>query len=638
MGFIGWRFPPLSGGTRQGYTNNDIEVFKGEELMDNLAREICQNSLDAKDKTVNSPVKVVFELKYVKSDEHAVFSGYKKCIEGCKRYWGANMDAKLARFLSDATKMLNREEIPVLIAGDYNTRGLCGSRTRELKSTWEALTDVDGMSFKQEDTSAGAYGIGKNAPFACSALSMVFYGTAAEDGEKAFVGIARLATLYNDQNKETQRVGKYQNNNDAEEKWMPIFEENEDSFRDIFKRDQRGTDVIVVGFNQENHWTESVEKAIIKNFFVAIKENKLVVEIKNGSQTITINSGTLEKEINAFSEEMVTTYQLYKAFVSPDNHTTLSILEKNDVEVYIKSENDYSRTIANFRNTGMLVGQKSRRIFQHYAADVIVRGEELDALLKDTEPPRHNRWDYKLINGAEEKEKRKRAKIAIYKIDTEVLDLLKKQFEEYTEDTVDAIGVGEYLPDDVGSFGTSAVGDDILKAKIKIGKVKTVKAKKNKIDVKGTRQEGTPMPGDVKNLGKSPNPVVVPKVPQAVTPGEQQRQGAAYGNGSKRITIPNIHAQRAFPIDTAEGIYKIVLKPAEDCNNVYIACSAMGEDGKNDIIEIKNFTQNGKNIDVSEGKAGPIKLEKNIPSVFFAKFDREEKMVLNLHIAEVNEE
>ena len=44
MTTIGWRFPPLSGGTRQGYTNNDIEVFKGNELIDNLAREICQNS------------------------------------------------------------------------------------------------------------------------------------------------------------------------------------------------------------------------------------------------------------------------------------------------------------------------------------------------------------------------------------------------------------------------------------------------------------------------------------------------------------------------------------------------------------------------------------------------------------------
>ena len=38
---ISWRFPPSAGGPTQGYTNNDIEGFKGEELIDNLAREIC---------------------------------------------------------------------------------------------------------------------------------------------------------------------------------------------------------------------------------------------------------------------------------------------------------------------------------------------------------------------------------------------------------------------------------------------------------------------------------------------------------------------------------------------------------------------------------------------------------------------
>ena len=44
---ISWRFPPLSGGSKQGYTNNDIEGFKGEELIDNLAREISLNELPA---------------------------------------------------------------------------------------------------------------------------------------------------------------------------------------------------------------------------------------------------------------------------------------------------------------------------------------------------------------------------------------------------------------------------------------------------------------------------------------------------------------------------------------------------------------------------------------------------------------
>ena len=70
MAYIGWRFPQLSGGTRQTYTSNDIEGFKGEELIDNLARGTCQNSLDAKCKNVKKPVKVVFELRHISTRKY----------------------------------------------------------------------------------------------------------------------------------------------------------------------------------------------------------------------------------------------------------------------------------------------------------------------------------------------------------------------------------------------------------------------------------------------------------------------------------------------------------------------------------------------------------------------------------------
>lgn len=70
---VGWRFPPLSGGTRQGYTNNDIEVFKGQELIDNLAREICQNSLDAHIEGTDTPVRVVFELRQISRSGYNTF-------------------------------------------------------------------------------------------------------------------------------------------------------------------------------------------------------------------------------------------------------------------------------------------------------------------------------------------------------------------------------------------------------------------------------------------------------------------------------------------------------------------------------------------------------------------------------------
>jgi len=179
---IGWRFPPLSGGTKQGYTNNDIEGFKGEELIDNLAREICQNSLDAHAGDNDDPVKVVFEMRKVETNAHEVFSGYERCLKGCRDYWSrggvVELDAKLKTFLENAEVTLQDPTINVLVASDYNTKGLIGNHNLdEISSPWEALTGADGMSVKPDDNSGGSFGIGKNAPFACSSLSMVFYNT-----------------------------------------------------------------------------------------------------------------------------------------------------------------------------------------------------------------------------------------------------------------------------------------------------------------------------------------------------------------------------------------------------------------------------------------------------------------------------
>ena len=51
-----WRFPILDGGKKQGINDSGIATFAGSELYNNLAREICQNSLDAKDPEIDEPV------------------------------------------------------------------------------------------------------------------------------------------------------------------------------------------------------------------------------------------------------------------------------------------------------------------------------------------------------------------------------------------------------------------------------------------------------------------------------------------------------------------------------------------------------------------------------------------------------
>lgn len=641
MSNIGWRFPPLSGGTRQGYTNNDIEVFKGNELIDNLAREICQNSLDAHAGDINTAVKVVFELKHFRREDYDVFSQYSECLKGCRSYWGDEMDAKLSRFVSNAENALNEETIPVLVASDYNTKGLNGSHSGQKSSSWEALTGSDGISVKQDGNSAGSYGIGKNAPYACSSLSMVFYNTMAEDMETAFIGVARLATLNNSAGKPTQRVGKYQCNDEENENWTPIFATDENKFRDCFVRTERGTDVIIVGFNQEVNWVRNVIQAVLKNFFVAISERRLIVELKDGTEHKIINDVTLSQLFTDYSFDnpnMISASQLYKAFMNPDCKKILEVFEPGDVEIYIKSDSSYKRTIANFRATGMLVGTYYKRIFQHYAAVVIVRGNELGELLKDTEPPRHNRWDYKQIE-ASDKKKRKKAHEAIRLIEDSVLKFLKEQFEVVTEDMVDAAGVGEYLPDDLDEMGGQSEGDDILKTKVKIGKVKTNKTNLGTTTQTAQSSEGVAQEGDVHNGEKNPNPLPPrPKPPKPVIddPNDPYTQeGATPGDGTKTVRTPNIMAQRAFPINTTLGIYKVVIKPVEDCNNMYVEFYAIGEDGKSDALELTSFKHNGATVNVSNGKAGPISVKADTPAEFFATLKNKEKMKLSIHLTEV---
>ena len=603
MTYVGWRFPPLAGGTRQGYTNNDIEVFKGQELIDNLAREICQNSLDAHEESIDIPVRVVFELRQMSRAKYDVFSQYSTCLNGCRQYWG-------------------------------------GSHSGKLSSSWEALTGSDGVSVKSDENSAGSYGIGKNAPFACSSLSMVFYNTLAENNESAFIGVARLATLLNTAGKPTQRVGKYQKNDEENEIWSPIYDTDANAFRDCFHRTERGTDVIIIGFTQAVNWVSNVTKAVLKNFFVAISEKRLIVELKDGNDIRIIDESTISQLFSDFSDdmEMLATSQLYKAFTTPDCKKTLEVLEQDDVEVYIKSDSSYKRTIANFRATGMLVGTYYKRIFQHYAAVVIVRGRRLGELLKDTEPPRHNRWDYKQIE-VTDRAKRKLARESIQKIDNYVLELLKSQFEVVTEDTVDAAGVGEYIPDETDGLGGQSEGDDILKVKIKIGKIKTNRVQQGTKTEVAVQEEGTEEEGDVHNHNRNPNPVPPrPHPPKPVTPDPDNpdpHPGATTGSGVKTVNTPNLAAQRAFPVSSSQGLYKIVIKPVETYENLYVECQAVGEDGKADSLEMESFTYNGKSIRINGGIAGPIKVEADTPAIFFTKFVRKEKMKLRLRLTEV---
>lgn len=551
------------------------------------------------------------------------------------------MDPRLTEFLNQAEAAISEDKIPVLVVGDYNTKGLSGSRSDKLSSAWQSLTGSDGVSIKSSGNSAGSYGIGKNAPFACSSLSMVFYNTLDENNESAFIGVARLATLLNEDGEPTQRVGKYQNNGKGV--WYPIYDSDKNSFRDCFKRTERGTDVIIVGFTELSDWIRKVTEAVLKNFFVAVSEGKLIVELKDGNDGKVIDASSISQifeDLSFNDNEMVKALQLYNAFINPDCKKVIKVFEDDDVEIYIKSDSGYKKTIANFRATGMLVGTYYRRIFQHYAAVVIVRGSKLGELLKDTEPPRHNRWDYKLIDSSN-KEKRQKAKNAIKQIDESVLAFLREQFETVSEDAVDAAGVGEYLPDNYEGTEGKSQGDDILRPIVKIGKIVTKGRNRGKAIMSGVKGEGAAMEGEVRNYRTNPNklpPTHYPSKPVVCNPENSgYYPGAKPGKGSKEISTSNLKGHRAFPISSSQGLYKIVINPDKDYENLYIECNAKGEDGKTDLLKPESFIYNDKSINIDGYKAGPVAVSADTPANFFVRFSKKEKMKLSLRITEVTE-
>lgn len=639
MSAIKWIFPPLSGGNRQGYTKNDIEEFKGDKLIDNLVREICQNSLDAHSYNSESHVKVIFELKRFPRKDYEIFSQYSECLDGCENYWGNEMDAKLRSFVQTAKNTLTKENIPILIASDYNTKGLIGSHSREMSSPWEALTGSEGVSVKQEGNSAGSYGIGKNAPFACSSLSMVCYNTLAEDNHSAFTGVAKLATLNNPDGEPTQGIGKYQWID--EEGWntqRPIYDSDENSFRDCFARTETGTDVIIVGFNHESDWIINATKAVLKNFFVAIGEKRLVVELIDGLVHTKIDDGSLSQLFLNYSTDkqadMINAYQQYVAFAYPDNSRTFKVLEDEDVEIYFKSDSSYTRkTIAYFRATGMLVGTTYKRIAQNYAAVVIVRGNELGALLKDTEPPSHKKWDHKRIEALD---RRKKAKKAIELINRYVIDFLKEQFEVVISDKIDAAGVGEYLPDDSDEQGEQSDNGDILKTKVKLGNIKSNRRSLGITTQAAQQHEGSEQDGDVHNHKKNPKPLPPrrrPPKPVVDNPDDPDTwQGAKPGYGSKTVRYPNLSAQRAFPVNSPKGEYKVVIVPEEDYNDMFIEFYAVGEDNKAEPLELESFKYKDTALKDSYGKVGPISVSAGKTVEFFVTFKKKEKMKLRLEL------
>ena len=636
MANVGWYFPVLNGGGEEGYTSNDIEAFKGEDLYVNLARETCQNSLDAKEPDAEDPIVVKYELREFDVDAYPFFTQYKECIDRCKKYWEGRPDRmpeRLAHLLTRALRVYKSGKIPVLVVSDYNTPGLIGSQTDPVSNSFNALVYAPGVSYKESDTSAGSFGIGRNAPFACSDLSCVCYNTKAKDGGEAFAGVAKLATMCNEEGKRTLSQGRYQHNDDENEQWRPIRPSDNDDFANLFHRDEHGTDVIIFGFQEVEDWQKQLEIAVLNNFFLAIHQKKLVVEVQGN----VIDADTIAGIFQKYAEEKSVrlTHQYYKAIIDPNStRCDLSILEDNDAEFIIRTDSEIEtlKSVAWFRGSGMLIrSYRPQGVFRPYVAVFIAKGN-LDKVLRDTEPARHNDWDYKRIDN--DPEARAQGRKAIQGLMRKIKDELKSTCESVVDDTIDAAGAADYLPDSLDGNPQEGGGTDVMRPLIRIGKSRKTVSTGPTEAVRGRRSKGRAAKGNVNNHSKHPSPD--PKDPSVPVEGKGKKQGVAPGAGGKTIVRPVLGRRRLFAIAPDQGLYRLVVSPGKSANNVVASCLVLGENGNTDSMKIKTAMLDGHHVGVtSDGKeVGPFSVEEGKRVELMLTFEEQGSMALEVELNE----
>lgn len=628
---LAWRFPLSDDGEEHGINDGGIATFRGSDLYDNLAREICQNSLDAKAPDKETVI-VEFKSLSLKKSQHSALLGLDTVIHECEEYWKQKSEPKLTSFLNEAKDKLAREDIEFLVISDYNTKGLSGSKVdiRE-KSVWRALTHSSGVTQKEQG-SGGSYGIGKNAPFACSSFRTVFYNTyALDDNVKAFQGVARLVTHFQN-GQATQGVGFFQNFDTKK----PIFEEDTCLLRDRFSRKEYGTDVIISGFKKTPTWAEDIEKAILSNFFVAIINKKLVVKIDD----LVIDDKKIQARLKYYSEiekkekgsdkRITTIMEFYSAVISPDNVEYGKIIEDNDVVLYIKKDDDYSKSIAEMRSIGMVVRTRHNHIFTRYAAVMVVQGKQLNELLKNIEPPQHNKWDPNLIDAESNPEENKRARRIRKQLISWANDKIVECCRSEIPEELDLDGVSAYLPFDEDD---SSLGGD-----------------RDENDDKGpdtTNEMGTPKSSKAKThtVSLTAKKVKGHKNEEVETSNEEQG-GHGHGSGGeadpdglddvkapvpgdKKVNLPKVLMQRIVQMPAASA-YRVALTLEEDCPVVHLSLKAIGDDGTKEKLTIKEYKMDKQKSSVNSPIVTLRNIKGNKAYEIFLYLEYSEKMLLEL--------
>jgi len=322
--------------SQSGFTNASISASNDKDASV-IIRELLQNSYDSAINDANQPVaKVKLIIDYINKENIPGIDNYEKALNAIENEKLSEQEKDIFNVLKEELK---KDKIPILYVID-NGVGFSNITLCSVLS--------DGISTKNNPNNAGgSYGNGHFSAFNISNLRYVLYGGISKMGNTICSGQALLRTHKSNGLKDAKGF--------LRTKDEPILEENDVFLKgndipnvivqQLDKIEQNGAVVAILGFNffgNDNNIKKVVDlmsSSVTRNFFVAISDGMLEVEIINDEKSVIIDVSTLKTIFYETKEEKSNpNFNIAERFYTMMEKGQCQTIEtkQGDVKVYYK--------------------------------------------------------------------------------------------------------------------------------------------------------------------------------------------------------------------------------------------------------------------------------------------------------------
>lgn len=446
MNYNIWRFPGNNFTTENGLNNADMETFK-KDPMASLARETCQNSIDAKRPECSKAI-VKFESFVLNQNDIPGIDRLKEEVYSCYEYRKHPNDKQELALMKEC---LNKDKIKCLRISDYNTIGLKDVFGIDESSKFYLLTKGSGITDKGENT-GGSKGVGKFASFVASAFNTVFYSTRNIAGEEGYLGISKLCSTVCKDNPRERTIGiGYYSSDDMN---SPIS--GQLNIQSNYRRNEPGTDIFILGFKGSDDWKKRIVTMVLDSFMCAIVFDELEVHVDE----VIISKDTVKKLVD--SDYILNNNQKKNIKAQYDLLTeegiyseTFSINDLGNIKILLKT---YKKDVSDMatkqcvmiRYPYMKIRTLRKVSSVPCSAMCIIEKGELNTQLIRIENPQHTDWETNRLNSALKSE----MDFQIETIEDTIYNYIADTLSLGLEEESDIEGAGEYLPANTdGDFG-----------------------------------------------------------------------------------------------------------------------------------------------------------------------------------------